>query len=204
MARKKISIEPIPFLLFLIVTVGLVFSLYYGVFSDFQSRNIEKGSAKFFLALDNISLDNKLENFDTENIKRIYYSIDREPGIDGKLSKYGYCNLLEDYLKTISIESDSVRLVRKNAINRIIQIEEDKKDGDFKSDNPYFDELQKSIKKKDYNEAISYLKNLEGQYMKQKEEIGILKRRNNWLVPIAFCASFFVLFYGINQAIKIK
>lgn len=204
MARKKIIIEPIPFLIFLIIMTGLSSGLYFGVIIDYQSRKIQKGGDKFFMTLDNIIVEGNNESVSPEIIINIFSSIDREPGINGALSAYGYCNVLEDYIKRQAVTSDSLSELRSEIVQSIIKSDKYNVTGSYLTVDPLFDELKQAVEKRNYDKAMKYVAKIEQQEGDRLDKIEKLKRKNKWLFPIAISGTFFVFFFGLNQVVKIK
>ena len=157
---------------------------------------------RFFETVDKAIFTNDSLMLNIESIRMIYNSIDRE--MNGLLFKYGFINLLEDYLVRNSLDSSSMKIQNNHKIFELIRNE-------LKLE-PYsiltseqrrlLTNLDRSIIQGDSILAKFNLVELNDLLRIQNEKIEKLEYKNSWSIPLGFTGAFLTIIFGFITLLK--
>jgi hypothetical protein len=184
-------------ILLIFVIAFVLFSLfetYLFKLPIFQQQFIDAGEKKFFDVLEkSINKD----YFDQEYCKIIFNSIDRD--VKGTLLKYGYIELLEDFLVYLDNKKEKIEKVKIERLNTIIK--------EAKQIEPYaalpseerrlMNTLQLFINQENWTNALNMLNELKSVILIRHQEYEKIENKAKWSNRLAFIGVSFTFIFGI-------
>lgn len=149
---------------------------------------------KYFQCLE-LGLTNN--TFDEEYCKTSFNHFDRKSS--GSLSKYGYIELLEDFLVYLSNKDKGFKEEHyKKTIEVLRKAKQTEPFASLPSEEKrLMDNIQIFIQKNDNQNSINTLNELKQVILSRHKEYERIEKQNSWSIPLAFIGIFFTIIFGI-------
>lgn len=191
----------------LIYFILLVFG-FTVIFSIIIKRNDERkklkteDKIKFFETVDKAIFSNDSLMMNIESIKMVFNSLDRES--DGLFYKYGFINLLEDYLVRNSLDSSRIKILKNSRIYDLIkkELEQEPYSRLTSEQRRLLINLDKSLQDGDSLLAKFNLIELNDMLRNQNDNIEKLELQNTWSLFIGITGTVLTIVFGLITILR--
>lgn len=184
---------------------SIVIISYIFFFKDFTQKTDSKFDAskqEFFILTDKLLYGSDSSLISIETIRHSFNSVDRKT--DGVLQKYGFINVLEDYLVYLLSLKEKINKEKFNTITEIIRSElQQEPFTQLKSDQRrVMKNLESSINSKDSTIALYNLAELNDIIRNLNVDNEQLEKQNNWSLPLAIVGLIMTILFGLVSILR--
>ena len=171
----------------------------------FESRYYKSSKKPYDEYLNYLAKGIENNTFDEEFCKIAFNHFDRKS--NNELSKYGYTELLEDFVIFISTKSDSINAVDTLNYNKAMDILKiAQKTEPFASlpseERRLMDNIQLFLQNNDIDNSLNALNELKQVILLRHREYQKVSKQNSWSIPLAFIGIGFTFIFGIITMVK--